>query len=340
MNCQETNYTKGLELLMNNSISQNSKRYLPHELKTRENAVKTYRNNRDIEYTCRKYHISRTSLWRWNKAYDGTRESLKDKSHKPKTRHPKSHTNQEIRWIRNYVRRNPRITLNELWYKLKREKGYTKRITSLYRVMRRLNIKFYQGMNIKGTSKKKHNKKYETPKNIGEKWQIDAKYVPNACKVNLPADKRYYQYTCIDEASRERYLEWYEELTPVNTVDFVKRCIEYFGYKPKTIQTDNGTEFGYNQAKIKKEHPLDRLLKRLEIKHYKIRPRTPEHNGKVERSHRNDNERFYSYLKFYSFEDLVKQGKAYLKRTNKIPMAVLGYLTPKEKREQLELSVA
>ena len=149
---------------------------------------------------------------------------------------------------------------------MNREKGYTSKITSLYRVMKRLNIKFYKGMNIKNTSKKKHNKKYETPKNIGEKWQIDAKYVPNECKVKLPEDKQYYQYTCIDEASRERFLWWYEELTPTNTVDFVKRCVEYFGYKPKTIQTDNGTEFSYNQAKIKKEHPMDRLLKKLETK--------------------------------------------------------------------------
>ena len=164
--------------------------------------------------------------------------------------------------------------------------------------------------------------------------------MPNECKVNLPEDKRYYQYTCIDEASRERFLWWYEELTPMNTVDFVKRCIKYYGYKPNMIQTDNGTEFSYNQAKIKKEHPMDTVLRKLEIKHYKIRPRTPEHNGKVERSHRNDNERFYSYLKFYSFEDLLKQGKAYLKRSNNIPMAVLGYLTPKEKRAELELAVA
>lgn len=114
------NYTKGLESLMDNSIPQkteNTKRYLPHDIKTKENAVKTYLNNRDIEYTCRKYHISRSSLWRWVKKYDGTKESLEDKSHKPKTRHPKSHTNQEIRWIRNYVRRNPRITLCELWAK-------------------------------------------------------------------------------------------------------------------------------------------------------------------------------------------------------------------------------
>ena len=115
--------------------------------------------------------------------------------------------------------------------------------------------------------------------------------------------------------------------------------IQYYRYKPKTIQTDNGTEFTYNQAKIKKEHPLDVLLKSLEINHYKIRPRTPEHNGKVERSHRNDNERFYSYLKFYSFEDLQKQGAQYLKRSNNIPMAVLGYKTPLEKRQQLLFSL-
>ena len=94
-----------------------------------------YRNCGDINYVCRKYHISRTSLWRWNKKYDGTKESITDKSHKPKRRHPNAHTNQEIRWIRNYVRRNPRITLCELWAKLKREKGYTRTITALYRLL-------------------------------------------------------------------------------------------------------------------------------------------------------------------------------------------------------------
>ena len=128
---------------------------------------------------------------------------------------------------------------------------------------------------------------------------------------------------------------WYEEHTAMDTVDFIKRCIKYYGYKTKEIQKDNGAEFTYNKAGVKKEHPVERLLKELEIKHHKIRPRTPEHNGKVERSHRNDNERFYSYLKFYSFEDLKKQGAEYQKRSNRIPMAVLGYLTPKEKRSEL-----
>ena len=60
---------------MNNIVTQNEKnrkRYLPHKLNTRIYAVEMYRNCGDIGYVCRKYHISRTSLWRWNKRYDGT----------------------------------------------------------------------------------------------------------------------------------------------------------------------------------------------------------------------------------------------------------------------------
>ena len=66
-----------------------------------------------------------------------------------------------------------------------------------------------------------------------------------------------------------------------------------------------------------------------------IRPRTPRHNGKVERSHQNDQNRFYSSLKFYSLQDLNLQMKAYLKRSNRIPSIAIQWLSPLEKRKQL-----
>lgn len=322
-----------------NSISENleSARYLPHNLSNRIAAVKMYRNSPrgSIFNICKKYHISRYSLWRWNKLYDGTKESLMDKSHKPKTKHPTAHTNTEIRHIRNYCRRNPNISLCELWYKLKRQKGYTRNITSLYRLLKRLNIKYNKS---EKQVKKYIPKKYHTPKNIGEKWQVDVKYVPDSCKsINLPKDLHFYQYTCIDEASRERYIYHYYEQTPQSTVDFVKRCINYFGYQPKIIQTDNGIEFCYFRD-VKKIHPFDNFCKTINVIHKRIKPRTPRHNGKVERSHRNDQERFYNYLKFYSMEDLHLQASRYLKRSNNIPMSVLNYLTPKEMRNKLSLS--
>ena len=119
-------------------------------------------------------------------------------------------------------------------------------------------------------------------------------------------------------------------------IDFVKRAIKYFGYKPKTIQTDNGQEFTFLKQ-VDKTHKFDLLCKELGIEHKLIKPRTPRYNGKVERSHRNDNERFYKYLKFYSFEDLQKQMKSYLTRSNNIPTCVLGWKSPLEKRKDLLL---
>ena len=57
------------------SITQN-KRYLPHEMSTKINSVKLYRQTGDIGFVVRRYHISKASLMRWNRQYDGTRESL------------------------------------------------------------------------------------------------------------------------------------------------------------------------------------------------------------------------------------------------------------------------
>jgi len=307
-----------------------SQRYLPHELSTKFNAVKLYRNVKDVSYVCRRYHISKASLMRWNKAFDGTKESLMNKSHRPLTPHPNSHTEQELKWIRDYHRRNPNISVCELYGKLRTEKGYSRHPGSLYRVYVRL------GYRKKKVSTKKPYKPqpYDTPKSIGVKWQMDVKYVPRACYSGNDGE-RFYQYTVIDEASSERFIYPYKEQSGYLTVQFLKRAIEYFGYAPKIIQTDNGAEFT-NIAKTDRTHILDVLCNQLGIEHKLIRPRTPRHNGKVERSHRNDQERFYNFLKFYSYEDLLKQMKRYLRRSNKIPMQVLGWKSPLEKRFELE----
>ena len=184
------------------------------------------------------------------------------------------------------------------------------------------------------TKKKRQPQKYDTPKSLGIKWQMDVKYVPRACYVGEVPEK-FYQYTMIDEASRERFIYPYIEQSSYSTVDFVKRAIIYFGYKPVTIQTDNGTEFTYSKE-YNRTHPFDLFCNEVGINHKLIRPRTPWHNGKVERSHRNDQERFYNFLSFYSFKDLKEQMYRYMRRSNNIPMAVLDWMSPLERRAQLE----
>ena len=311
-----------------NSISY-TQRYIPHELNTKFYAVNLYRHGYPVSFVCRRYKISKSSLMRWNKKFDGSKESLIDKSHRPLTPHPNAHTELELKWIKDLIRRNPHISMSELYGKLRTERGYSRTAPSLFRVLRKLG--FY-------VEKEKHEKytpkKYDTPTDIGIKWQMDVKYVPKSCYVGDDGQK-FYQYTVIDEASRERFIYPYKEQSSYSTIDFLKRAIVYFGYKPKTLQTDNGQEFTHT-SNTKRIHPLDTLCNELNIHHKLIKPRTPRHNGKVERSHRNDQQRFYSYLSFYSYDDLLKQMKAYLNRSNNIPMQVLNWLSPIQKREQLK----
>lgn len=169
-----------------------SETYFPHELNTRYYAVLSYRNGNSSSCVCRKYHISKSSLSKWKIKFDGTKDSLKDKSHRPIT----------------------------------------------------------------------------------------------------PLDKNYYQHTCIDEDSRQRFIYHYEEHKPAATIDFVYRCFLFYKYEPEELQTDNGAELTWNQEKMKVINHLQKLCIKEYIYHHKIKPRTPRHNGKVERSHRNDNERF------------------------------------------------
>ena len=163
---------------------------------------------------------------------------------------------------------------------------------------------------------------------------MDVKYVPIVCYVGKDGEK-FYQYAMIEEASRERFIYAYKEQSSYSTIDFVKRAICYFGYAPAQIQTDNGGEF-LHTARTNRIHPLDVLCGKLHIVHKTIRPKTPWHNGKVERSHRNDQEQFYNFSRFYFYEDLLVSMRRYLRRSNRIPMAVLEWKSPIQKRQELE----
>ena len=304
----------------------------PYSAMEKLKALKLLENS-TIEFVAHRYHCTIQTIYRWKKNYDGTIESLENGSCRPKSKHPRAQTDEEIKHIKDLIKRNPTIGLNELYGKLRVNYGYSRNPVTLYRFLRK-NGYF---KDLRKDRKNYKPKPYDTPVHIGEKMQLDVKVVPYDCRTKeVPFDMHFYQYTIIDEATRERFIFPYKEQCADSTCDFVKRAINYFGYVPKMIQTDNGQEFTFIRE-TDKIHKFDLLCKKLKIEHKLIKPRTPRHNGKVERSHRNDNERFYRYLKFYSYEDLKKQMKAYLIRSNNIPTCALGWKTPIEKRKELLL---
>ena len=95
---------------------------------------------------------------------------------------------------------------------------------------------------------------------------------------------------------------------------------------------DNGAEFTKRLGHTASPTPtlFEARLKQCGIRHKLIRPYTPRHNGKVERSHRKDNEYFYATHTFYSFDDFKKQLAVHSRKYNNFPMRPLNWKTPAE----------
>ena len=311
---------------MSNSITQ--------DIQYKQTVVE-YSYRHGVTKAAVKFRMYRKTIYRWQEKYDGTAKSLKDKSRRPH-RHPNEHTEEEIKMIKEYKVKNKETGLVVLWVKLQRA-GYTRSITSLYRVMRRIGI-------YKKTPSKK--KKYE-PKPYtqmtypGERIQIDVKYVPSNCLTDEIKEQegRYYQYTAIDEYTRKRVLWASKEQSTYASEEFLKIIIKRFPFKIECVQTDNGPEFTnrLNPQATKKKTKFEKALEKLGIRYKLIKPKTPRHNGKVERSHRKDQERFYYKRKFESFEEFERKLGYWEKEYNNFPMKPLGWKSPNEKLKEYKL---
>lgn len=287
-----------------------------------------------------RYRTYRQYIYRWKKRYDGTLASLEDRSHRPHS-HPNQHRPEEIKLIDDMRRRNPNAGIVVFWVKL-RQRGYSRSISGLYRFLRKRGQ-----MAVKLPNPKYIAKPYEKMQYPGQRVQIDVKYVPSACLVGDAAEEAkenggyYYQYTFLDEYSRFRYLEAFKEHNTYSSAEFIKHCVKKFPYAIECVQTDNGSEFTNRMNSSKSIQPslFEKTLQELCIRHKLIRVYTPRHNGKVERSHRKDNEYFYASHTFYSFDDFRKQLAVWNRKYNDFPMRPLNWQSPKDVLSRFPISV-
>ena len=287
-------------------------------------AVILYANKHGFTAAAIRYRLNRQYIYRWRKRYDGTLQSLADRSHRPH-HHSNQHTPEEIKLILNMRRRNPNTEIVVLWVKL-RQRGYTRSISGLYRFLRKRGA---MAVKLPNPSI------FQSPMsrcNPSQRVQIDVKFVPQACIVNQQTPTKWFQYTFLDEYSRFRYIEAFQEHSTYSSTIFLRHVVKKFPYFIECVQTDNGSEFtnrllpkGFDKPTL-----FELELKKLGIRHKLIRPYTPQHNGKVERSHRKDNEEFYASHRFYSFEDFKAQLTVRERAYNIFPMRPLSWRYPKQ----------
>ena len=130
----------------------------------------------------------------------------------------------------------------------------------------------------------------------------------------------------------------YSEETSHNTIRFVQEIIKQFPHPIQAIKTDNHSTFtnrytgtrNRSDLTVKRLHALDQFCAQHNIVHYLIDPGKPAQNGTVERSHREDEEKFYQCNTFTSYVNLSYKLRDWNTYYNNLEHCGLDGKTPNE----------
>lgn len=259
-----------------------------------------------VARTCRYFGVGRSSLYRWRAAYEQRGEAGRSSlrflraegplewlrrviNAKPIPKNPANQTPPEIVEKVLYLRSKYHLgSIRIVWY-LARYHNIKISDAGVTRILRRNGVgRLPRGTRMRKVHTRRYNK--QVP---GHHIQMDVKFLTFIGKHGEKV--RRFQYTAIDGATRVRALKVYDKHTQANAIDFVDHIIDKFPFRIKEIRTDNGHEF---QAKFH-WHVEDQG-----IRHAYIKRGTPQLNGKVERSHRSDQQEFYQLLSYKGDVDL------------------------------------
>lgn len=278
------------------------------------------------------FHGGTRTLERWVAAYKkGGEEALEPKSTKPKTHPQETPICLKERVIA--LRKEKKVCALKLKWKLQKQ-GIRLHERTIGKIINA------EGLVRTYRVKKIKYKYIKAALQPGELVEIDVKYVPGPV-----AGRQYFQYTAIDCASRWRYLQIFDEQANHHSILFLQKVIEQFPHKIKAIKTDNHstfTNFYTSMTKrsdmtVKTIHALDLFCAKRGITHYLIDPGKPAQNGKVERSHREDQEKFYNTNTFSSIDDLQQKIAVWNTVYNDLEHCGLKGKTPNEFLAQYHL---
>lgn len=164
----------------------------------------------------------------------------------------------------------------------------------------------------------------------GEKVQVDIKYIPEKSIRFRTYGFRYYQITGIDEYTRKRVLKVVKEKSTYETTKYIRKLEEQMGFPIRKIQVDNGLEFVNDGDKTTKVSAFEKAVEEPGMELQRIRPYSPWQNGKVERSHREDEKILYSQEIFTSEKELIRKVEKPAQKYNNTAKTVLNFKSPNQ----------
>lgn len=268
---------------------------------------------------------SKRSLERWVAAYKKKGiEGLVPKSTEPKTQ--PNETSIELKEKVIALRKETGLCAKKLHWRLAKQGIYIHERT-IGKILKK------EGLVRKYRVKKTKYKYLRAERKPGELLEMDVKYVPGAIQ-----GLKYYQYTVIDTATRWRHLEVFDEQSTFHAICMMEIVQTKFPYPIQAIKTDNHSIFtnyylGTNKRSdlsIKTVHALDQWCANNNTTHYLIDPGKPAQNGTVERSHREDEEKFYQRNTFKTKIDLKRKIRQWNEYYNDLEHCSLDGRTPNE----------
>lgn len=255
-----------------------------------------YRECGNAAQVCRHFSIPLRTFWRWRKRYDPW--DLKSLEHQSKKPHQSP---RKIPWAVEHAvlamkRAHPRWGKEKLALALARN-GITISGKTCYRICKRHSLVVrYRTRKRKPPKPRVNWAEIRLP---GDLIQMDTKHI-------FLQGKPLFQYTAIDVISKVRHAEIFPHADMATTAIFLGRILPVL--KPRMIQTDNGSEFG---------RQVSAWLRDRSIRHVFSHVHRPQENAYVERSHRIDEEEFYSVEPLgATLEELRVRFARYLKMYN------------------------
>lgn len=167
--------------------------------------------------------------------------------------------------------------------------------TSVYRLMKRLGINKLNPI-IKEIKKK------IVKMSCGEMGHIDVHYVTKGT-IKSAANKKFYIVGVMDDYSRVCWLDVIDSIKAIDvmftTMEMLTILKRRYGIEFKEMMSDNGSEF-----RGKADHPFEKMLSVLEVKHRYTKPFSPQTNGKIERFWKTLEEELLSGETFETLEEM------------------------------------
>ena len=272
---------------MEDLTMKNDEREIRRKLRVLERAEELGCDAKAYRY----FGVPKSTFYRWRKAYlEQGEQGLINKKPIPGT-HP-NRTPDDIVDKILYLRKKYHLGPTRIMWYMARYHDLNVSDATIYRVLKSHGVSRLP-RNV--GRRKVHTKRYQ--KQVpGHHIQMDVKFLIFKGKAGQKIKR--YQYTAIDDATRVRALKVYKRHTQKNAIDFVDHIINKFPFRIQQIRTDRGHEF---------QSQFHWHVEDQGIRHVYIKARTPQLNGKVERSHRSDQQEFYQLLKYKDDVDLEEK---------------------------------